>query len=54
MVLYIPNIGRKYSHTNSYNFAMTPISQDDHNQKNKQINNKINKQDWLSFTINLD
>ena len=27
---FIPKSGRKYSHTNSYNFAMTLISQDDH------------------------
>ena len=27
---FIPKSGCKYSHTNSYNFAMTPISQDDH------------------------
>ena len=29
-VFFIPKSGRKYSHTNSYNFAMTLISQDDH------------------------
>ena len=29
-VFFIPESGRKYSNTNSYNFAMTPISQDDH------------------------
>ena len=28
--IYIPKSGRKYSHTNSYNFAMTLISQDDY------------------------
>ena len=28
--LLIPRSGRKYSHTNSYYFAMTPISQDDY------------------------
>ena len=27
---FIPKSGRKYSHTNSYNFAMTPSSQDDY------------------------
>ena len=27
---FIPYSGRKYSHTNSYNFAMTVILQDDH------------------------
>ena len=27
---FIPNSGCKYSHTNSYIFAMTPIMQDDH------------------------
>ena len=27
---FIPKSGRKYSHTNSYNFAMTLISQGDH------------------------
>ena len=26
----IPRRGRKYSHTNSYILAMTPITQDDH------------------------
>ena len=29
-VFFIPKSGRKYSHTNSYNFAMTLISQDNH------------------------
>ena len=29
-VFFIPRSGRKYSHTNSYNFATTLISQDDH------------------------
>ena len=28
-VFLIPKSGRKHSHTNSYNFAITPISQDD-------------------------
>ena len=28
--LFIPKGGRKHSHTNSYNFAMTLLSQDDH------------------------
>ena len=27
---FIPKSGRKYSHTNSYNSAMTVIAQDDH------------------------
>ena len=27
---FIPKGGRRYSHTNSFNFAMTPASQDDH------------------------
>ena len=27
---FIPKSGRKYSYTNTYNFAMTLISQDDH------------------------
>ena len=26
---FIPESGRKHSHTNSYNFAMTPMSQND-------------------------
>ena len=30
LYFFIPESGRKYSNTNSYNFAMTPISQDDH------------------------
>ena len=29
-VFFIPKSGLKYSHTNSYNYAMTLISQDDH------------------------
>ena len=29
-VFFYSRSGRKYSHTNSYNFAMTPISQDGH------------------------
>ena len=29
-VFFIPKSSRKYFHTNSYNFAMTVISQDDH------------------------
>ena len=29
-VFFIPKSNRKYFHTNSYNFAMTVISQDDH------------------------
>ena len=30
LYFFIPKNGRKYSHTNSYNFKMTLISQDDH------------------------
>ena len=30
MDFFIPKSGREYSNTNSYNFAMTLISKDDH------------------------
>ena len=39
-VFFIPRSGRKYSHTNSYNFATTLISQDDHLTADHLCSNK--------------